>query len=265
MKVIAFEGMNGSGKSTVLESLDADLKKNGFSVCTFKIAGFGKSKQVQALYPKLQELERKRKAGQLSPTDYEEYSRNTIIRKTIAIQISEYREYISSCLNKPDFVLLDRSPMISWIYSTTIPARRSYIQEILDEAIMQTESLSIDDLIVLDVEPWMSYARMFCRSIGRCDMDGRWEERIREICVSLGIPATDIAFIFAYLREKIRHDTLLPEIGRQLDLLIPHTEVNAQRKSYSQLGMHIGCPIHMIDAMGTVEEVKKTIKQLLNL
>ena len=267
MRIIAFEGLNGSGKSSAIQMLNESVIECGKSVKNVKIAGFGKSKRVQELYPLMQELELRRKKDLLTDTEYIDYCRNKIIRLTINIQIEEYRNEIANCIDKPDIVLMDRTPMVSWVYSSTIRLEK-YLDEILQEAVDQTESLEIDDIVVLDVEPWISYARTFLRSINEGENIYSLLTRLKIICKQMKLTDVDMEKIMAYVKHFF-FENISSRLTRPLDLQMSYEEVAMQREKYKEVGLHIKVPnsthIIIINAMNNIEEVVSEIKSKINI
>jgi len=157
----AFEGINGAGKSRVIDELRCQLERRPKNkVLAAKIGGLGQGRRMDCLRQILTDRERKLHAGQLIDKELSGYHRDTIFRLAYKHQIGAF---LSSNLTGVTHVLLDRTPLMSWAYTAAMFPESPHIGEVREDAITFTAKLQLQWVFVLEVRPATVYGRILAR------------------------------------------------------------------------------------------------------
>ncbi|MDP4039344.1 MAG: hypothetical protein Q8P57_02080 [Candidatus Pacearchaeota archaeon] len=158
----AFEGINAGGKSTVIKEISSYFLDRGYSTNVNKIGGLGDSLRMNRLKKILDYRERLKRENQLTHKQEQDFIKDRIFRLAIRKQINDYqkREFENKTIS-----LLDRTPLMSWAYSSSVDPSNHYLNEILEEGLNLSERLGIDTLFLLEIDAISVYSRIICRSL----------------------------------------------------------------------------------------------------
>ena len=174
---IALEGVGGSGKSHDGEELNNIFEKCGFQVLTAKVSGLGDSERVRKLKEINNKHEQFLQEGVASSKIIEDKRKDRIFRLATRHQIHLLLKDLKG--TKADIGILDRTPIMSWVYASASDSSNPYLDEILREGINQTGFLGISKIYYLQVTPEVAYSRIIARA---CVSDSNPEQRTRELC-----------------------------------------------------------------------------------
>ena len=161
MLTLAFEGINGAGKSRVVTELGSTLQKQAPNqVRSAKGAGFDTGPRFNWLRQILTERETRRHRGDLSPNEIEDYQRDRIFRIAYRYLVRRLENHDAGGLTH---LLIDRTPLMSWAYVAAVFPDSPYIDEVRNEALEFTERLRLDRLYVLEVAPATVFGRIVAR------------------------------------------------------------------------------------------------------
>lgn len=128
----AFEGINAGGKSTVIKEIFSWYLQKGYSPQINKIGGLGDSARMDNLKKILEHRERLRRGSQLTHKQEQNFLKDKIFRLAIRRQI---RDYKSKEFDTNTISLLDRTPLMSWAYASSVNPENPFLDEILEEGL----------------------------------------------------------------------------------------------------------------------------------
>lgn len=161
--VLGFEGINGAGKSQVIDGLRAELESVPEDrVEVVKIGGLGSGRRMDCLRAILGNREEKLLRHELTPRERRDYERDRIFRLAYRYQVSRY---LASNAKASTHVLFDRTPLMSWAYTAAAFPDSPYIEEVRNEAIEHTAKLGLRCVYVLEVRPATAYGRILARHV----------------------------------------------------------------------------------------------------
>lgn len=256
----ALEGMGGSGKSHIIRMLMSDMLTQGFRVMDYKVSGMGSGKRIGLLRRIKEERSKIIESGKATPKIIEDSQKDRIFLLAMKYQIRNIaRETKSS--DALDFVFLDRTPLMPWVYSISTNERNPFLGEILNKGIDFSKQLNIDTQYVFDISPETSYARMIARM---CTNTPDPDKVIRGVLEQIDAP-TDTA---STIREKTikllkeNRGIIIPKAGEGYPF-IPFKTMSNERKFFLQAAdiLKAKCNIRfvVINAESEPEEIKNEI------
>lgn len=176
---LAFEGINGAGKSRIIAELQAELSRlPGNRVFVAKIGGLGTGGRMDRLRAILASREEKARRQGLNAKELADSQRDAIFRLAYRYQV---RQYLASNATTFTHVLFDRTPLMSWAYTAAAYPASPFIEEVRNEAIEKTATLALRWAFVLEVSPATVYGRVLARH-AKIDPDrGTVDELIRNV------------------------------------------------------------------------------------
>tara|TARA_Y100000310_G_C20474120_1_gene711531 strand:+ start:136 stop:945 length:810 start_codon:yes stop_codon:yes gene_type:complete len=162
-RTYAFEGLNASGKSTVIKFLSKKFSEENYKVGVYKISGLGNGPKMNKLRDILHYRETLLRENKLDERQESDFLRDRIFRIATRQQIKDYKK--SNPSKNFDISLLDRTPLMSWAYSSSINRTNPYLEEILEESLRLTGELSINTLFLFDLDPITMYTRIINRNL----------------------------------------------------------------------------------------------------
>lgn len=256
----AFEGINASGKSTIIRALSENYADRCDNVKVSKIGGMGDDPRMRKLKKILEYRENLRREGKLSWKQERDFKKDRIFRLAIREQIRRYK--LEKEVEDIDIHLLDRTPMMSWAYSSSVDENNPYLSEILNEGLELTEELSIDTLFHFDIDPVTTYVRIICRS---CEENQDYQKQIEYLLGLIRAPADIKQEIFNQSLETFRQGISIDKKPFRIWDFMPYEEVEAQSRSYKlavdAVKNKLGIKVVSIDASQSIEEVLKSVKR----
>ena len=252
-RTYAFEGINASGKSTAIADLSTKILEQDKTVGIYKISGIGTGHRMDRLRQILHHRETLLRDRQMSEKQQRDFSRDRLFRLATRIQI---RTYLEADLSNVDVSLLDRTPLMSWAYSAAVNSENPYLDEILEEALQLTASLSIDTAFLFDIDPITAYARIVSRN---CDPQEDLDSQVEHFVAF--IPASSSA------RAKVTERTMEilltspPKTRKAFSIwdYMPYDEVCRQTETYTAAlaiaHERIGLSTVRIDARKPIEDI----------
>jgi len=199
--VFALDGIGGCGKSHVARLITERLEQEGISVINGKIAGLGDSPRGQQLKAIKDHRFGLISEGKATAKQIEDQRRDRIFRLAIRHQVNNF---ISMRDNGYDLAVLDRTPLMSWVFSAASYPENPYLNEILEESIENTEKLGLSQVFLLDVSVETAYARIIARScVGKTDDD--IELLILEACRIIGANKCSTERIIVQVARLLSH------------------------------------------------------------
>lgn len=159
---IAFEGINGSGKSRVISELSRRLKSNPRNhVMEAKIAGLGTGPRFDRIRRILSQREDRLRQDTLTPDELTDYHRDRIFRIAYRHQV---RCFLKSQPDKFTHVLLDRTPLMSIAYTAAVFPNSQYLPEVEAVALDYTRQLDLNFVFLLEISPAVVFGRIIARN-----------------------------------------------------------------------------------------------------
>lgn len=159
----AVEGINASGKSTVLKEISSWYLGRGYLPEINKIGGIGDSPRMNRLEGILDYRERLRRKEQFTPKQERDFLKDRVLRLAIRQQVKDYKKILFD--KERTISLLDRTPLMSYAYASSVGLDNPYLSEILDEGLVLINQLSLDKIFLLEIDPINVYSRIVCRSL----------------------------------------------------------------------------------------------------
>jgi thymidylate kinase len=156
---IAFEGVNGAGKSHLISAVKTAIESQGGSAFVAKIGGLAVGSQARERFL---ELDRKRRESKLSTEEENCLARDLVFRDEYKRQI---HELLQTDLKIYTHILLDRTPLMSWVFAASGGKSNQHLEEIREEAIRFTSLLALNRMLVVEIPPVLIYARLIARSL----------------------------------------------------------------------------------------------------
>ncbi|HKB88863.1 MAG TPA: hypothetical protein VKC53_04445 [Patescibacteria group bacterium] len=260
--VYALDGIGGCGKSHTSKKLAEEFKKDGMVVATPKIGGLGNSPRVQ----RLKEIQEYRthlaEDGQTSKF-LQDKDRDRIFRLATKYQIREFIK--ESKETRYNLAIIDRTPLMSWVFANASNPENPYIDEIYNEGMKATASLGVSKVFLLDVEPETAYSRMIARyCIGTDDVDSQ----ILLACQTIRASKDSTRTIQTRVKNLLaKPNSLQAKQFESWDLIPMETTIReriAHQQILKQAQQRFGLEYQIIDAEGPIESVVATIKQSIN-
>jgi len=258
----AFEGINAAGKSTVLKEIESWYQSRGYLPNINKIGGMGDSPRMNRLKKILDHRERLRRKEQLTLKQERDFLKDRIFRLAIRQQVKNYERILFD--KERAISLLDRTPLMSYTYSSSVDSNNPYLTEILDEGLVLTRQLSLDKIFLFDIDPITVYSRIVCRSLE----DGESMEKQISKLTGL-IPAPDDIKKTVAERTLAMLDSGMNFQKKKFRIwdFMAYEEVERQAKTYLdalQLARErIGVQTVKIDASQSLDQVVDSVKEYM--
>ncbi|MBU2633913.1 MAG: hypothetical protein KJ674_01585 [Nanoarchaeota archaeon] len=257
-KTYAFEGLNASGKSSVANLLSKELSQKEYRVGLHKISGLGKGQRMDKLREILNHRETLLRENKLNEHQERDFLSDRIFRIATRQQIRDYKN--SNPSNYLDISLLDRTPLMSWAYSSSINVVNPYLDEILEESLNLTKELSIDLAFLFDVDPITVYTRIICRN---CKKDENVEEQVLELSKLIKAPKEVINKVVELSIFSFKNNPNIEPKPFHIWDYMSYDEVCNQMENYHKVmeiaREKIGLKSVIIDATKNIENVIETI------
>ncbi len=258
----AFEGINASGKSTVIEQIRDWYLNRQYLPKISKIGGLGEGQRMDTLKEILDYRERLRRDSQLTSKQEREFLNDRVFRLAIKQQVRDYRKILFD--ENRTISLLDRTPLMSWAYTSSVSLNNPYLSEILDEGLVLTGQLSLDKIFLFEIDLINVYSRIVCRSIDDGESMNEQISRLTEL-----IPAPDSIKISVVERSLALLDSGVHFKKKKLRIwdFMAYEEVQRQAKTYLDVvnlaGKKLGVQIVAIDANRSLDQVFDSVKEHL--
>ena len=258
----AFEGINASGKDTVLKEISSWYLGRGYLPEINKIGGMGDSPRMNKLKEILDYRERLRREGQLTLKQKRDFLKDKVFRLAIRQQVKDYKKILFD--KERTISLLDRTPLMSYAYSSSVGLDNSYLSEILDEGLFLTGQLSLDKIFLLEIDPINVYSRIVCRSLE----DGEFiEEQVSKLIGLIPAPSDikrtvaerslallDSGIYFQKKKFRIWDFMAYEEVERQTRTYLDAVQLAKERW---------GVQIVKIDANQSLDQVVDSVKECM--
>lgn len=256
--LVALEGVGGSGKSHVIQNLTYELRKQGLNVITAKISGLGDNEKIKKLKEKNEYREELISQGVASDRIIEDKKKDKIFRLATRYQIRLLLDSLKE--TKSEIGILDRTPIMSWVYSRSLDSNNPYLDEILSDGIEQIKSLGISTIYYLNVSPETAYSRIIARS---CILEDKPEERARDFCSRIGANLESTELIVKKSLELIFGNFgIKPKEYRRWDF-IPYKVMANECNNYIEVldlvERSCGVKHILVNAEDTVDQVVNSI------
>jgi thymidylate kinase len=160
-RIYAFEGIGGSGKSHIQELVAEQLKAQGIGVESHKVAGLGNSARVKRLSEIKTHRHELAVKGELTTKQVTDNKKDKIFRLAMRHQAQLFLRFMEN--NEFDIAILDRTPLMCWVFAAAHDSDNPFLDEIFNEALAITQSLALSAVFLFDVRPVTSYARALSR------------------------------------------------------------------------------------------------------
>ena len=251
----ALEGIGGSGKSHVGEILTENLTTGGLKVLNHKVAGLGSSPRV-SLLKDIMWSRHKLKEEELTPKQLNDKLRDKIFRLAMRQQVKDLDK---NNLLAYDAVIIDRTPLMIWVFAKSNNPNNPYLDEIYREVIFFTQKLNLSMVYLFDLSPETAYSRMIARY---CIEKNNWEELAYDACKVIGSPADSTKLIFENVSKLIISKSIQPKEFESWDL-IPFHVTQKERESHKQAlyecNQRFGLNYQIIDAEKDIDTVVSSL------
>lgn len=164
MIVIGIEGVGGSGKTSLIQKLIERSLNRQPQIISWKVGGLGDTPREKYLKEIMGCREQLLIDNEATDKQVEDKERDIIFRLALRHQARQLKFALNDGTGtKPDIVLLDRTPFMSWVYSAARKPDNTYLTEIWTEASNICNSLGVERVFLLDVDPTTAYARLIAR------------------------------------------------------------------------------------------------------
>lgn len=256
--LFALEGIGGSGKSHIGQLLSLTLQLQGFHVLHHKIAGLGNSPRVQTLKRIMWHRHDLMRRGAESIKQQQDRQRERIFRLAMRQQVKEMGLRKDE---QADFLILDRTPLMIWVFAVSNDPNNPYLDEIREEVLTYTRCLNLTRVFLFDLAPETAYARMIIRyCVGQPDM----RARVMDACAVIGADKAS--------RDRIWHEVatlaskegnLRPQAFESWDL-IPIEVTRRERERHKEIlqmcGEQFGLRYTVVNAEQPIKEVVDNIQ-----
>lgn len=265
-RILAFEGIGGSGKSHLISLLTTDLIRSNTSVTQFKISGLGDSPKVKTLKAISAHREEVIMNGTATEKILADKEKDKVFRLATAYQIRLFQQEINTT-TPSDFTLLDRTPVMPWVYAASRNPSNPYLEEILDDGLKQTAKLQIDRLFFLNVPADVAYSRILARMLV--------SKSIKEIIDSANVICRD----FIQAPDKVTKDIIeltlnqistFPELQPKSSAswdFIPYSVMEAETINYLNvleiMHQQLGLQYTILDAKSPIGELLEQLKECI--
>lgn len=261
--LVALEGVGGSGKSHTGENLTLALQGQGLQVVTAKVSGLGDSERVKRLREindyREQLLQQRKADGKILEDKKKDKIFRLATRHQIHLLLAELED------SEADLGILDRTPIMPWVYAASADPENPYLDEILKDGIAQTKSLGISTIYYLQVTPETAYSRIIARA---CVQENNPEQRARDLCVQIGADSDSTQQIVERALVLISTNTdLKPKEYRRWDF-IPYSVMAGECQRYSEILSDLeathGVRYVAINAENPVDQVVDSVTSDIN-
>lgn len=254
LPLIALEGVGGSGKSHIGELVTQELENQGWQVLNAKISGLGDSKRVQRLRQINDHREQLLKRGEATQKIVEDKKRDRIFRLATRHQIKLLLQELEE--TDSDIGILDRTPIMPWVYSSASDPNNPYLDEILHDGLEQTSKLDISTIFFLDVSPQTAYSRIIARAIKGSENS---VEKVEELCKQINADKKSSEKIVRQTMKLISNSKIKPKEYRRWDFIpykVMEKECQKYREVFTILQEEYSVSTIFIDAEKPIKKVK---------
>lgn len=250
--IFVIDGVGGSGKSHVINLLANELGSYGIQTAIQKISGFGNSPRAVKLREIMAFREKLISSGCATEKQIFDKQRDRIFRLATRHQFNLFQKALQCSTNK-DAILLDRTPLVSYVYAMASNPENVFLPEIVAESLKMTFMLKAKRIYFLDVSPVTAYARL----ISRCCENREQIQNIVDECAGLSETTED-------KREaiKMRALNLLTLAGNEKKTLsdwdlIPYSVMDRECSIYKEIYGNFSNVV-IINAEMPIEKVVQT-------
>ena len=255
----AFEGMGGSGKSHIIRALESEIAQDGFITASYKISGMGTGERTDWLRKIKEYRTHLISTGEASEKQIQDAQKDRIFMLGMKHQMRKMMTEIRERGNL-QLILLDRTPLMPWVYSISTEDNSPFLGDILRKGIDYAKKLHIDTQYLFDISPETAYARMIARI---CTNSPRPEEVIERVCNQIGAPSDSADTIRAKTLHLLdENHTIVPKSAEGYSFISFKTMIN-ERKYFMQaaniLSAECGTRLVVVNAELQPEEITSTI------
>jgi thymidylate kinase len=257
----AFEGVGGSGKSHIIKSLELEMAQAGFITANYKISGMGAGERNETLRRIKEHQTDLISTGRASEKQIQDVQKDRIFMLGMKYQM---RKMVTEIRDRSDLqlILLDRTPLMPWVYSISTNANNPFLNDILGKGIEYSRQLHIDTQYLFDVSPETAYARMIARM---CTNTPDAKEVIAKVCKQINAPSDSSEIIRnKTLQLLAENHNIIPKSAENY-CFISFETLASERKYFLQAGNIIskecGTRLMVINAELHPEEITYTISR----
>lgn len=257
----AFEGVGGSGKSHIIKSLELEMARAGFITANYKISGIGTGGRNEALR-RIKEYQTDLiSTGRASEKQVQDVQKDRIFMLGMKYQM---RKMMTETRDRADLqaILLDRTPLMPWVYSISTNTNNPFLNDILGKGIEYSRQLHIDTQYLFDVGPETAYARMIARM---CTNTPDPKDVIAKVCKQINAPSGSSKIIQdKTLQLLAENHNIIPKSAENYCFISFETLAN-ERKYFLQAGnimsKECGTRLVVVNAELHPEEITYTISR----
>ena len=254
--LFALEGMGGSGKSHVIRLLASQLNESGLNVLGCKISGMGSGDRIDRLRCINAARKDLLENGLASEKIKEDKRKDRIFRLAMHHQVKSLIKQTTGTNSGFDIAILDRTPMMPWVYSASNDPDNPYLEEILNDGLRTTAQMGISSVYVLDVSPETAFARMIGRMcVGKED----FEKMVADLCKIIKAPDQASHEIATRSINFITNNHGLTPKTYEKYALIPYDVMVNERSKFVEAAMllnsKLGIGYKVVDAEKPIDQV----------
>lgn len=256
--VVALEGVGGSGKSHIGGLVVDSLREQDIQIIEEKVAGLGDSKRVLRLRKINECREKSIDDGTATRKVLEDKKKDKIFRLATQHQVRLFLRKLSS--SKADVAIIDRTPLMSWVYAASADPENPYLDEILRDGIKTTRKIGLSKIYFLQVSPEVAYSRLIARA---CVGSLEPQKEARELCALIGVEGqTEKKIVSNAISLIDDNPSLMPKSYRRWDF-IPFEVMRREDENYTRILEKVrreeGIDFVTVNAERPVESVKSTV------
>lgn len=256
----AFEGLGGSGKTHIMQILTERLEESGYSVLRGKISGMGAGDRVDLLRGINSYREEMLANGRATEKMIEDKRRDRVFRIATRYQVRELTKQFEDG-HLYDYVFLDRTPLMPWVYSSSVDPKNPYLNEMLSDGLETSKKLGLSAVYLFDLSPETALARMLARICGSQVST----QEIKTHCDKLKVPTEIIEIILEKVNRLLADTPNLQPKKFEKYPFVPYDVLTRERGKFAEasarLNTSLGIRSVTIDAEKGIEEVVSNIEQ----
>ena len=257
----SFEGVGGSGKSHIIRDLEVEMEKVGFKTNNYKISGMGTGERTDTLRRIKEYRTRLISTCNASEKQIKDAQKDRIFMLGMKYQMKKMMTEIRD-RNDLQLILLDRTPLMPWVYSISTNADNPFLNDILNKGVEYARQLRIDTQYLFDISPETAYARMIARM---CTSTPKPREIITRVCEQINAsPGSSKAIQDKTFQLLAENHNIIPKSAENYCFIPFETLVN-ERKYFLQAGRILntecGTRLVIINAELYPEEITSNIRK----